>query len=223
MRHIDREATILELAAGKRVLHLGCVGHDFAEERDPARRYARSLHAKIERVAAGIVGVDMNAEAIAEYEQAGVAATMVVGDVEELDSLGLGQPFDVIVSGNVIEHLSHPGRMLDGMRALSHPGTKILVTTPHAFGLPTYQRHVRGRFQEAGDHVMTFNGGALKNLVERHGFRVTSVDTASLYDDPEGLKLRVKVGLIRRLLGRFPHLGQTLIVQARLPGEGVRS
>jgi len=201
------------------VLHLGCVGHEYVACDDPARRYKRSMHAKIAGVATEVVGVDTNEEAIAEYERAGLATGMVVGNVEELEALDLGGPFDVIVSGNVIEHLSHPGRMLDRMRALSHPGTMILVTTPHAFGLPTYQRHVRGRFRESTDHVMTFNGGTLKNLVERHGFRVTSVDTGSRYDEPSGLKLRVKVGLIRQLLGRFPHLGQTLIVQAMVPEE----
>lgn len=217
MRHIDREATIVELAAGKRVLHLGCVGHDFAEETDPVRRYARSLHAKIEGVASEVVGVDMNAEALAEYEQAGVAARMVVGNVEQLERLELGGAFDLIVSGNVIEHLSHPGMMVDGMRALSHPGTTVLVTTPHAFGLPQYARYVRGRFQESGDHMMTFNGRSLANLIERHGFRVTSIDTSSLYGSGEGLKLRLKFGLIRWLLGRFPHLAPTLVVQAELP------
>ena len=216
MRHIDREAEILALAAGKRVLHLGCVGHDFAEETDPVRRYARSLHAKIERVASEVVGVDMNAEALEQYEQAGVTAKMVVGNVEQLGSIELGEAFDVIVSGNVIEHLSHPGMMVDGMLALSHPGTAVMVTTPHAFGLPQYTRYVRGRFQESGDHMMTFNGPSLANLMERHGFRVTSIDTSSLYGRGEGLKLRVKFGIIRWLLGRFPHLGPTLVVRAEV-------
>ncbi|MBT5772914.1 MAG: class I SAM-dependent methyltransferase [Dehalococcoidia bacterium] len=217
MRHIDREATILELAAGKRVLHLGCVGHDFAEETDPVRRYARSLHAKIEGVASEVVGVDMNAEALAQYEQAGVAAKMIVGNVEQLETLELGDAFDVIVSGNVIEHLSHPGMMVDGMRALSHPGTTVLVTTPHAFGLPQYVRYVRGRFQESDDHMMTFNGPSLANLVERHGFRVVSIDTSNPYGPPKGLKRRLKFRLVRAFLGRFPHLGRTLVVHAELP------
>lgn len=214
MRHIDREATILELSAGKRVLHLGCVGHDFAEESDPVRRYARSLHAKIEGVATEVVGVDMNVEALEQYEQAGVAAKMVVGNVEQLETLGLGEPFDVIVSGNVIEHLSNPGGMLDGMRALSRAGTTVLVTTPHAFALSQYLRHARGRFHESDDHVMTFNGPSLANLVGRHGFRVVSVDTGHA---PDGASRRLRLRLIRAFLRRFPRFGRTLLLQAELP------
>lgn len=213
MRHIDREATILELAAGKRVLHLGCVGHDFAEEREPVRRYVRSMHAKIEGVATEVVGIDTNAEAIAEYEQAGVAARMVVGNVEQLETLNLGGPFDVIVSGNVIEHLSNPGGMLDGMRALSHAGTTVLVTTPHALGLSQYVRYLLGRFHEADDHVMTFNGPSLANLVGRHGFRVLAVDTS--YQQTERVRLRQR--LARAVFKRFPQFGRVLFLRAELP------
>jgi hypothetical protein len=176
MRHIDRETTIVELAKCKRVLHLGCVDHDFADESDLVRRYTRSWHAKIEGVASEVVGVDMNAEALAEYEQAGVGVNLVVGNVEQLETLVLCAVSDVIVSGNVIEHLSNPGRIVDGMRALSHSTTTILVTTLHAVGLPQY---VRGRFSESKDHAMTFNGPSLANLLERSGFRVVSVDTSS--------------------------------------------
>lgn len=214
MHHIDREATILELAAGSRVLHLGCVGHDFERDDEPGRRYEQSLHAKIEGVATEVVGVDTNAEAIGEYERAGVATSMVVGNVERLEALELGGPFDVIVSGNVIEHLSNPGGMLDGMRALSHPGTTVLITTPHAFALSQYLRHARGRFQESDDHVMTFNGPSLANLVGRHGFRVVSVDTGH---GPDGARPRLRLRLIRAFLRRFPRFGRTLLVQAELP------
>jgi hypothetical protein len=211
MRHIDREATILELVARKRVLHLGAVGHDGTAEGDPERRYQDSLHGKIERVAAGVIGVDTNSGVISEYVQAGVS-TMLVGDVEQLGTLDLEGPFDVILSGNVIEHLSNPGRMLDGMQALSHPGTTILVTTPHAFGLAQYVRYVLGRFRESPDHVATFNGPALANLIQRHGFRVISVDTC--HDHRVGMRPRQR--LVRLFLRWFPHLGRTLLLRAEL-------
>ena len=213
MRHINREAVILELASGKRVLHLGCVGHEAWEESDPAHRYQQSMHAKIEGVARELVGVDTNAEAIEGYEQAGIETGMIVGSVERLEALDLGGAFDVIVSGNVIEHLSNPGGMLDGMRALSHPGTAVLVSTPHALGLRLYVRHVRGQFQESKDHMMTFNGPSLANLMERHGFRVVSVDTS--YAEVSRMSLKARVA--HTLMNRAPRFGRTLIVQAELP------
>jgi hypothetical protein len=148
MRHIDREATILGLAAGRRVLHLGAVGYHARKDGDRASRYPETLHAKIGRVASELVGVDTNVEAVEIYDRAGLDSGIVIGSVEELGSLDLGGAFDVIVSGNVIEHLSNPGRMLDGMRELSHRGTDVLVTTPHALGLRQYLGHVRGRLRE---------------------------------------------------------------------------
>jgi hypothetical protein len=59
----------------------------------------------------------------------------------------------------------------------------------------------------------------LANLMERHGFRVTSIDTSSRYGRGEGLKRRLKFGLIRWLLRRFPHLAPTLVVRAEVPGS----
>ena len=213
MRHIDREATIFELAKGKRVLHLGCVGHEAVDEPDPHRRYERSLHARIQQVATSLVGVDSNVELIEEYAAAGLDTGMIVGNVERLEDLELGDPFDVIVSGNVIEHLSNPGGMLDGMRALSHSGTAVLVTTPHALGLRQYVKHIRGRFTESNDHMMTFNGPSLANLMTRHGFRVTHIDTGYAKAQNPSLKGRVA----HRLINRYPRFGRSLLVQAELP------
>jgi len=213
MRHIDREATVTELSAGKRVLHLGCVGYHWNRNQAVSTRYDESLHARIQRVAGEVVGVDTNTEIIDDYARAGIDHGMVVGDVEDLGALDLGEPFDLIVSGNVIEHLSNPGRMLDGMRELSHAGTVILVTTPHGLSLRKYVSHVRGRLREGDDHVMTFNGPALANFISRHGFRVLSVDTG--HGGVENIKLRGR--LAHAVVNRFPQFGRTLVAQAELP------
>lgn len=213
MRHVDREALILELATGRRVLHLGSVGFHARDVGDPARRYRENLHSRIQAVASSIVGVDTNAEVIDAYHAAGLETGMVVGSVEHLDRLDLGEPFDVIISGNVIEHLSNPGMMLDGMRALSHPGTALLITTPHALGLRKYLSHVRGRFEESDDHVMTFNGPSLANMIERHGFRVLSIDIG--HEGMGDISLRGRVA--HALIGRIPRFGRTLVARAELP------
>jgi hypothetical protein len=213
MRHIDREALILELAAGRRVLHLGSVGFHARNVGDPIQKYRENLHSRIQAVASSIVGVDTNAEVIGAYNEAGLETGMVVGSVEHLEQLDLGEPFDVIFSGNVIEHLSNPGMMLDGMRALSHSGTALLITTPHALGLRKYLSHVRGRFRESDDHVMTFNGPSLANMIERHGFRVLSVDVGH-----ENLtEISFKGRVAHAVIGRVPRFGRTLVVQAELP------
>lgn len=216
MRHIDREATILELAAGKRVLHLGAVGYHAQKDGDRAAKYDDTLHAKIAAVASEVVGVDTNTEAVEEYQRAGLDPRIVIGSAEHLETLDLGGAFDVIVSGNVIEHLSNPGQMLDGMRAVSHPGTAVLVTTPHALGLRQYLGHARGRLRESDDHLMTFNAPSLANLMKRHGFEVESVDIG--FNDLSDASWRGRA--LNAFVGRFPRFGRLLVAQARVPGVG---
>ncbi len=53
---------------------------------------------------------------------------MVQADVETMD---LGETYDVIVAGDIIEHLSNPGRFLGAVsRHLNKEGV-FLVTTPN--------------------------------------------------------------------------------------------
>jgi 2-polyprenyl-3-methyl-5-hydroxy-6-metoxy-1,4-benzoquinol methylase len=119
----------------------------------------------------------------------------------------------VIVAGDIIEHLSNPGRLLDGVHALCGPDTAVIVTTPNAFGLVNYLRYLRGVFADGDEHVVTFNPANLVSLVERHHFTVDTVATCH----QEAAAHSALFPLGAWLLKRFPKLGGTLFVVAR-PG-----
>jgi 2-polyprenyl-3-methyl-5-hydroxy-6-metoxy-1,4-benzoquinol methylase len=210
MDYYSKYDAILNHCHGKKVLHLGCVGNNDSATETKVAASPSTLHLKLS-AAAQVTGVDISADAVEEYKRIGICDNIVVGDVEKLEALGLHPEFDVIVIGDLIEHLSNPGHMLDGVRKLCRPDTEVILTTPHAFGLAGFLRHAARRFREGQQHVMTFNQQNLSNLVERHGFQVLGVDTCHQPEAARGLLFRAG----KALFTLFPHLGGTLFFRLR--------
>ncbi len=206
MQYQSKHEAILSRCKGKRVLHLGCVGNnDYSTEHKVAASPS-TLHARLSSIA-DVTGVDISADAVEEYRRSGISDNILVGDVEKLGELGLGREFDWVVIGDLIEHLSNPGMMLEGVRALCREDTRVILTTPHAFGLAPFLRHLSGNFKEGLQHVMTFNAQNLTHLVERHGFRVEETGTCHQEESDTG---SVVFTLGKKVFERFPKLGGTL-------------
>jgi 2-polyprenyl-3-methyl-5-hydroxy-6-metoxy-1,4-benzoquinol methylase len=207
MQYHAKHEAILSRCQGKRVLHLGCVGNnDYSTEHKVAASPS-TLHMKLSGIA-DVTGVDISGDAVEEYRKSGICDNILVGDVEKLGELHLNPEFDLVVVGDLIEHLSNPGHMLDGVRALCRKDTKVILTTPHAFGLAPFLRHLTGKFREGQQHVMTFNAQNLRNLIERHGFRIEEHGTCYQSESADG---SLAFALGKRLFEAFPKLGGTLI------------
>ena len=168
---VCRDELIMQRIYGKTVLHLGCIGFTDEEMSTRIESIKQSLHAKITPIC-NAVGVDYSQEMVDECEKRGLFNNIIIGDVEDLPALSLPQKFDIILAGDIIEHLSNAGRMLDGVRSLLHDNGELILTTPNAFGLPNYLRFIFDRFREGQEHVTAFNIQNIYNLLTRHGFRV---------------------------------------------------
>lgn len=92
----------------------------------------------------------------------------MVGDAELLDRSPLRGTFDVIVFGNLIEHLSFPGRALEGVRRFMAPNSELVISTPKAFGLLANVRIGLGRFYGGNEHLAAYSRFTLPALLARH-------------------------------------------------------
>lgn len=223
MRFLDKEAAILNAARGLKVLHLGCVG--FADpalrakafaDPESARRVAEaSLHGALCRVCEAW-GIDFCEEAIAAFKRLGIFSRLFYGNAEKLEDVSLSEKFDLVVVGDLVEHLSNPGLMLEGIKRFCMRETRIILTTPHAMGLPNYLRFLLGRSDDGPEHVMTFTAKHLENLLKRHGYEVAQM--ATCYQPHARKKALFSLGML--VLKRFPHLGGTLYAVARIGATG---
>jgi hypothetical protein len=100
MNYVEREQAILDIAHGRKVLHLGCVVFTDLEARDRVQLTERSLHWSLGQVA-DVFGIDYSETVINEYRRLGVF-TNIVGNIERLNELDVKGKFDLILAGEII-------------------------------------------------------------------------------------------------------------------------
>jgi 2-polyprenyl-3-methyl-5-hydroxy-6-metoxy-1,4-benzoquinol methylase len=154
---VDREAFICRQAASKRVLDIGASG---------------ALHVALVGVAARVAGIDRSyAEGVTGLD---------LDDVT-IPTLPVDGPFDLVVIGEVLEHLSNPGFLLTRLRR-QLPGVPIIVTVPNAFSSAGAKHLTRGVENVHRDHVAWYSPTTIATLLERAGY----VTGALYYYNGEG-------------------------------------
>jgi trans-aconitate methyltransferase len=164
-------------------------------------------------VAQRCIGIDINAEAIEAIAEAGIFDNAIVADARTVsrDEIPLDR-IDLIVAGDIIEHLSDPGALLVNVARLMDPDSRLALTTPNAVGLAGFLRYVRGGSLEGDAHVVSFNRYSLGNLLQQHGWAVDW--WATCYQLQAAERHGVMFSLGRELFRRWPYLGGTLLVVA---------
>jgi 2-polyprenyl-6-hydroxyphenyl methylase/3-demethylubiquinone-9 3-methyltransferase len=186
MPHVLRFAG--ELPAGTRVLDVGC-GNGFT-------------CGKFLKRGCEVVGVDLSVEGIdlarrtypeARFELLGADA----GILEGLDE----QPFDIVVSTEVVEHLYAPREWARGCYAALKPGGMFICTTPYHGYLKNLALSLFGKWDTHanplwdGGHIKLWSRRRLFTLLDETGFR----------------------NLEFRGAGRWPGLWMTMVVKAEKP------
>jgi 2-polyprenyl-3-methyl-5-hydroxy-6-metoxy-1,4-benzoquinol methylase len=219
---VDRFEYLCGLARGKRVVHVGFVdaGCQLLNEQSGAW-----LHEHLAGSASELVGLDLDPTGVENARQRGYEAHAVdCRDVDAVRALGLA-PADLVVAGEVIEHLDDPGSFLDGLHALVAPGGMLVVTTPNATGLVNAAA-LLGNFEvQHPDHVVMYTCATLDAMLTRHRWQPVEHAVFIQQVKTDGTDTRSKVlttgaravlGLERLLarLGR-PYAADGLIVAAR--------
>jgi len=151
---------------GSRVLDIGCSSGYLA-----SRLVARGCR---------VTGIEADPEAAARART--VCEEVLVGDVETLDLAGLDHDYDVVVCGDLIEHLRDPGRLLARLREHLRPGGRVVLTTPNIANWTIRLRLLFGRFeyQERGildrTHTHLFTRKSLLRTLADAGYRPVVVD-----------------------------------------------
>lgn len=157
---IDREDFLIKLCTGKTVLHVGCTG---------------TLDAALRKVATKCYGIDSEKLDRPDFVQCdldtlGIEWTGKPGHLEDLPTC---DGVELIVCGEVLEHLSNPGHFLDALR-MAYPGIPLAVTVPNAFCLSGQDWLLkRGRENVHRDHVCYYSVTTLTTLLKRAGYERT--------------------------------------------------
>jgi 2-polyprenyl-3-methyl-5-hydroxy-6-metoxy-1,4-benzoquinol methylase len=168
----DKIAFMIRHASGKRVLDLGCVHHN--PENYQSKYW---LHKALRSVATHLEGLDIYPDGVEYLRKRGF--NIALGDAQ---AFALGRTFDVIVAGDLIEHLENFAGFLNSCKAHLAARGKLLISTPN----PWYWKNVikacvLGRVANNPEHTCWLCPQTLQQLVARHGMRVTEVVFGSRY------------------------------------------
>ena len=170
------------IGSNKRVLDVGCANGYLAK-------------VLVER-GCTVSGVEYDEKAAEEARP--VLERLVVGDLERLDlveELGTGQ-FDVIVFGDVLEHLRDPLPVLRASRALLAPGGYAVISIPNVAHGSVRISLLKGRFDYRplglldSTHIRFFTRDNLKALLRDAGFAPTDFlrTTAGIFETELGVQ-----------------------------------
>lgn len=164
---VDRIEYLVDLSRGRRVIHVGFVDTGCRTMNQEAEAW---LHAHLDAVTTSLVGIDVDEIGVKDAEAAGYEAYVAdCRDPDELEALGLA-PAQLVIAGEVIEHLDDPGAFLSGLQTLVAPGGQLVVTTPNSYGLFNVAASLARREINHPDHVVMFTWRTLTNMASRHGW-----------------------------------------------------
>lgn len=157
----SREKKMYSLIQGKKVLDLG-VG-------DTSDRF---LHKFIAEHATSCVGVELDPKRAESLRKKGY--TIVCGNAEEIS---LGEKFDVIIAGDLIEHVNNAGRFLETVKKHLKEDGVFYFNTPNAYSINFVLRGIFqfGKVAQFEEHVALYTEDLIRELLRRHGLDIRSV------------------------------------------------
>jgi SAM-dependent methyltransferase len=159
-----RNDYLVAIATDKSVLDVGALDHRAEMVDSPAW-----LHARLASVASRCVAVDIIHAGVERLRDAGYEA--VLWDITKGP---LDDHFDVIVAGEILEHLGDPVSLFQAARSMLAPGGSLVLSTPNPFAAHRVLRAWRLATRDSADHVALYAPGNIVEICERTGFELTA-------------------------------------------------
>jgi len=160
-----RIEAILNHVHGPAVLDLGCVQHDAsnADREDWLHKHLASQYDDV-------LGVDVLKADIQHLQDRGYHV-----QVADAETLSLSRSFDTVVAGELLEHVSNPGKLLDrAFEHLNYDG-RLVLTTPNPWAIGHLLRWITSEATINSEHVAWYGPIVLRQLLDRHGFEIVEL------------------------------------------------
>lgn len=170
----DRIAYLVDCVRGKNILDIGIVAHT-----PDAYTSGLWLHGHLRNSAKSCLGVDILGPEIEQLRSLGYNVT-----VADITNAALPNLFDVIVAGELIEHVEAPGSLMKNCASMLYPGGRLILTTPNPWHINAVLKScaAASTFVDSADHVAWYDASTLSELGYRNGLtleRFTGISGAT--------------------------------------------
>lgn len=159
-----KQEMVLNYCKDKEVLDIGCVQllGDYSVE-----RLQETLHYKIHNVARRLVGIDLEDDGVNALNKAGCECYCSLA--EDAYDLNLGK-FDIVLLGDIIEHIPDPSSFLISLRNFLKPDGLLICTTPNALAYSNALFVLFNKPITRRQHVAWYCKITLTNLFKLSGY-----------------------------------------------------
>ena len=135
------------------------------------------VHKALKAKAKNLLGLDLSEDGVNYLRTKGF--NVEFGDAQDFS---LGQSFDVIVAGELIEHLEDFSGFFSCCKAHLRENGKLLISTPN----PWYWKNIimavlHNEIRVNPEHTCWFCPSTLRSLARRHGFDIKEIEFGSRY------------------------------------------
>jgi SAM-dependent methyltransferase len=193
---------LVEFARDRRVVHVG-----FVDEHRLEAKVGRGtwLHARLAESASSLVGLDVEEEGVRWATEHGFDAYAVDAQSPKAVAALKLEAADVVIAGEVVEHLDAPGPFFRSLLQLVHPDGLLVVTTPNAYRLLNFLAPAGGVELVHPDHTAWHSPHTLATLLARSGWEV---EDAAYYQNPAPGMEGVAGTLVRGARAAFVSVGR---------------
>lgn len=159
----SRYAVIKRYIEDKKVLDVGSVGMSAL-----VYNSKEWLFKKMAQEAKTIVGIDINKKAIEKLSKRGYDIRL--GNAEYFD---LGEKFDVVVAGELIEHLNNQGDFLESVQKHLKKDGYLIITIPNCFSWVYFlESLILGEKLGNSDHTLWHSAKTIRQLLAKFEFSI---------------------------------------------------
>ena len=170
---LSRTDQILQHIDGGRILDVGCTGGAHNQE------VPSNLHVELCKRFDDVTGIDVNETNIALMKSKCYENVFL----EDAESFSFSEPFDVIVAGELIEHLTNPAAFLLNCKKHLHKGGRIVLTTPYPFAMlhVLFSLAHYPKTCSHSEHTLWLCPSTIRELAKRCGLAVSHMSLIDNY------------------------------------------
>jgi 2-polyprenyl-3-methyl-5-hydroxy-6-metoxy-1,4-benzoquinol methylase len=223
-RPVDRFSFVVDACRGRSVLDLGALDETAYTIK---RGHGTWLHEAIAAVAREVLGVDSSAHVPVEGLSTGPTSEIRRGDITNLEPLVAARGFkpEVVVAGEVIEHLRDPLKFLHALASVERlRGCTLVITTPNATAVHNVAVGMLSRESTHHDHLCILSYKTLNTLCKRAGLASWEIipyyarfpEMRSRHHGMARLLIAAGEKVVNGLEWAFPLLAFGYVVRARI-------
>ncbi|HWZ78858.1 MAG TPA: methyltransferase domain-containing protein [Candidatus Sulfotelmatobacter sp.] len=218
LKMVDRDTWLLQRAANRTVMHVGCTDAPLTKSKAEKNQL---LHQKLGKVCKELIGVDLESASLDYLRRQHGIDNLYCHDIERLESFPRQEKVDVVIAGEVLEHLNNVGLFFESCGARLKKDGCVLVTVPNALSIKRIMVSLVKRKEHVHpDHTSYFSPSTLSCIAHRHKLNLSGM-SMYLWRNPT-VSNRLANAIARAIIfvTQFPLLADGIVAEFRpdVPG-----